>query len=212
MEHAPILPGGLSPEALDTLAMHGLRELAGAPIAKTARALAHFDREQLGIAIEIMVALLDAADGDPDAETGNDVEDDFVLTPGAMERAISDPRIDIVDQDQGAYVEWHTKPANRRRSGQSEFTIGHEDDEDDDPAEEDDDSGQCDEDGVNTLGDLAMHALQSSGPGCDLADPGGQCTEDEISSGNPYFGRTGPGCAISDNDCEHDGREREQGY
>lgn len=177
-----------------------------------ARILARHDRPAIEAFLAIAIDLLDTLDGDPDAETGNDVEDDFALTDGAIERAISEPRVDCVDQDEGAYVEWHTKPANRRRCGQSEFTLGHEDDEDDDPAEEDDDSGQCDEDGINTLGDLAMHALQSPGPGCDLADPGGQCTEDEISSGNPYFGRTGPGCAISDNDYERDGREREQGY
>jgi hypothetical protein len=209
MEHTPILPAGLSPEALDTLAMHGLRELAGAPIAKTARALAHFDREQLGIAIEIMVALLDAADGDPDAETGNDVEDDFELTNGAVQRSPG-PGCAVTDLPEQAYVEWHTMRGSQKRG--PNILVGHEDDEDDDPAEEDDDSGQCDEDGINTLGDLAMHALQSPGPGWDLSDPGGQCTEDEISSGNPYFGRTGPGCSISDNDGEHDGREHEQGY
>ena len=65
---------GISPAMLDTLAAQGLRELAHAPIAKVARALAHFDREQLGIAIEVMVAMLDASDGDPDAEEDDPAE------------------------------------------------------------------------------------------------------------------------------------------
>jgi hypothetical protein len=177
-----------------------------------ARILARHDRPAIEAFLAIAIDLLDTLDGDPDAETGNDVEDDFVLTDGAIERAISDPRIDSVDQDEGAFVEWHTKPSNRLRSGQAEFTLGHEDDEDDDPAEEDDDSGQCDEDGINTLGDLAMHALQSPGPGCSISDEDGQSNEDEVAYGNPYFGRKGAGCEISDPDSEHDGREPERAY
>ena len=42
------------------------------------------------------------------------------------------------------------------------------------------------------------------GPGCEISDAAeedddpGQCTEDEASSGNPFFGMRGPGCTISD--------------
>jgi hypothetical protein len=111
-------------------------------------------------------------DGDPDEESGNDVEDDFELTPAAIERAVREPAVDFADQDAGAYVEWHDKPANLRRHGQGEVLLGHEDDEEDDPA--------------------------------------GQCTEDEISCGRPFFGRSGAGCELSDpGGCEHDGREPE---
>jgi hypothetical protein len=72
MEHTRITPPAgaeqLPPDMLDTLAHHGLRELLFAPIPKVARALAGFDRDQLGTAIEVMIAMLDAADGDTDAE------------------------------------------------------------------------------------------------------------------------------------------------
>jgi hypothetical protein len=39
------------------------------------RILAQFDRQKLGAAIEVMIALLDVADGDPDAEPCGDEED-----------------------------------------------------------------------------------------------------------------------------------------
>lgn len=65
---APIAPIPLSQDIVDALALHGLRELLFAPIPKLAVALAHLDRDQLGQAIEVMIAMLDAADGDPDAE------------------------------------------------------------------------------------------------------------------------------------------------
>lgn len=78
MEHAPILPASASPapfaaiplpvEVQSALALHGLRELLFAPIPVLAEALAHLDKEQLGQAIEVMIAMLDATDGDPDVE------------------------------------------------------------------------------------------------------------------------------------------------
>lgn len=57
--------------------------------------------------------------------------------------------------------------------------------DDDDPAEEDDPSGQCDEDGINTN----LTAQWASRPGCAISDP----DEDDNS------------------DCEHDGREEDDG-
>lgn len=41
----------------------------------------------------------------------------------------------------------------------------------DDDAEEDDPSGQCDEDGINTYGDLVMYGVRYAGPGCAISDP-----------------------------------------
>jgi hypothetical protein len=41
--------------------------------------------------------------------------------------------------------------------------------------------------------------VTGDGPGCKLGDPGGQCTEDEISAFRPEdFAHHGPGCPISD--------------
>jgi hypothetical protein len=121
--------------------------------------LSRFDRQHLEAFMEVAVELMDVIDGDPDAETGNDVEDDFVLTPQAIDRAISDPAIDFVDQDGGAWVEWHTMRGSQKRG--ANFTLGHEDDEEDDPP------GQCDEDGINTDFALAL----GGGPGCKISDP-----------------------------------------
>jgi hypothetical protein len=121
--------------------------------------LDRFNRDELGHTIEVLIALLDIWDGDPDAETGNDVEDDFMLTANAVERATSDPSVDCVDQDAGAYVEWHTMRGSQK--GGPNTLAGHEDDEEDDPA------GQCDEDGINTK----RSAVLCSGPGCTISDP-----------------------------------------
>jgi hypothetical protein len=156
---------------LETFAHHGLRELLFAPIPKVARALAHFDRAQLGTAIEVMIAMLDAADGDPDVESGNDVEDDFALTDNAVERAVSDPAVDCVDQDAGAYVEWHTRPSSLKRQAKAEILAGHEDDEEDD-------------------------AVEANGDEQDTNN-----AEDELTAGvPPGFGGRGAGCSLSDGD------------
>lgn len=189
MEHTPILPKGapLPAGMIDTLAMQGLQSLLHAPIAKVARVFADFDREQISAAVEIMVALLDATDGDPDLENATDLEDDFALSPIAAGFGADGPGCSIADTDAGAYVEWHTKPANLRRNGQAEILPGHEDDEDDDPAEEDDDSGD------NAYEDEPagyMPTRWGYGPGCPISDPGGGEHEggDEIYRTPPRYG------------------------
>ena len=63
-----------------------------------AAALRRFDRTQIDCAIEVLIAVLDAADGDPDAETGNDLEDDFALSPRAIYMA-DGPGCEITDPD-----------------------------------------------------------------------------------------------------------------
>lgn len=68
------------------------------------------------------------------------------------------------------------------QKGGPNILAGHEDD---DPGEEDDPSGQCDEDGINTN----LTAQWASRPGCAISDP----DEDDNS------------------DCEHDGREEDDG-
>lgn len=109
-----------------------------APLAAVARALSGFNREQLGSAIEVLIALLDVADPEPDLEE-NDLEDSFVLSPSAQHSGtgagcqISDPG--GTDEDANgdpAWAEWHTVPNSTRRAGKL-LALDHEDAEDDDP-------------------------------------------------------------------------------
>ncbi|MFA7587541.1 MAG: hypothetical protein WCY11_15340 [Novosphingobium sp.] len=62
---------------------------------------ATFDRDTLASAVEVLVAVLDAMDGDPDQEDATDLEDDFALSPMAILGVdagpgckLSDPRED----------------------------------------------------------------------------------------------------------------------
>jgi hypothetical protein len=102
-----------------------------------AKILNRHSPHEIAEAIELLIDVLDILGGDPDAETGNDLEDDFTLTANAIERATSTPRVDCVDQDGVGYVEWHTLPSARRRSGAIDGQhcgdhLVEEDDEDDD--------------------------------------------------------------------------------
>lgn len=55
-----------------------------APAAAIMRVLARFDREQIEMAAEVLIALLDLRDGDPDAETCA-TEDDFTPMPAEVD-------------------------------------------------------------------------------------------------------------------------------
>jgi hypothetical protein len=183
MEHTRILPDGaapaptgafpLAPAMIDTLAHHGLRELLFAPIPKVARALAGFDRDQLGVAIEVMIAMLDAADGDPDAENGNDVEDEFALSPNALVSAEGTPGCPVADPADPSFTEWHTRGRRKDNPGIHDVRgyEAHEDAEYDDPAE-----AVGDEEDTNNA-------------------------EDELAAGvPPGFGGRCAGCSLSDGD------------
>lgn len=130
------------------------------PMPAVARIMARYDREKLSAFITVAIDLLDTLAGDPEAEELQ-LEDGFVT---------HDPM--FAEQELGgkdaAYIEWHTKPGNLRRNGQSEILPSqNEDDEEDDP------SGVHDEDGINT-----MIALSTGyGPGCTISDPDG-CEHD----------------------------------
>ena len=144
--------------------MSALLQFPSAPptMPAVARIMARYDRAKLAAFIAVAIDLLDTLDGDPEAEE-LPLEDAFVQ---------HDPH--FAEQEEGgkdaSFVEWHTKHGNLRRKGQAEILpTQNEDDEEDDP------SGQCDEDGINTLLGLST----GSGPGCTMSDP----------------------------DCEHDGRE-----
>lgn len=122
------------------------------PVPAVLAILNRFNRDELGNTIEVLVALLDIWDGEPD------LEDD-------------DPAEAAGDEQDAAYVEWHTKPSNSRRSGQPEILASdNEDDEEDDPAEEDDEPGQNTEDELSS-GKYA-YGWHDYGPGCEIADAG----------------------------------------
>lgn len=111
----------------DAPALQDLRHLLFAPLPRVARALSGFDRAQLGAAIEVMIALLDAADADPEAEAEdvagetvtliadpdvlpeegesdadleeNDLEDGFCFSHIALAGAHEGPGCNISDPD-----------------------------------------------------------------------------------------------------------------
>lgn len=122
------------------------------PVPAVMSILNRFNRDELGHTIEVLIALLDLWDGDPDTEDATDLEDDHALSPLALQGAECGPGCAVADQDAASYVEWHTVPANLRRKGQPCILAGHEDDEDDDPREEDGEDAEHDgrepEDGV----------------------------------------------------------------
>ena len=105
-----------------------------------------FDRNTIASAVEVLVAVLDAMDGDTDVEPNGDEEDS-----------------DGDERGDPAYLEWHTRGSHKMdRHGAERLArdlhshILHEDAEDDDPAEDDDHSGQRDEDECNTGGDPGL--------------------------------------------------------
>ena len=92
------------------------------PMPAVARILARFERDQLAGFIAVALDLIDTLDGDADLEDNADRE-----------------ASDGDDQD-AAWVEWHTMHGPQKR-GHNRLA-GEEDDEDDDPPE-DDDSDRC---------------------------------------------------------------------
>ena len=144
-----------------------------------ARLLDRHSPGEIGAAIDILIDVLNLMGGDPEAETGDDLEDDFALSPIAIRYAERGPGCAISDQDAGSYIEWHTMRGSQKRG--PNILAGREDDEDDDPAEHGGDEADT-TNGEDEL--IAGAALQfrHRGPGCLISDSGG---------------------------CEHDGREPE---
>lgn len=154
---APIATIAADPVLMDALALQGLRELLFAPIPKLAAALAHLDREQLGQAIEVMVAMLDAADGDPDAEpvtwtedpvaqhdayAHDDDEDDDPagqcdedgINSGEHLIYAAGPGCTISDAPDPSVTEWHTRGRHKLHdglTGVNGWRLGEDDEEDD---------------------------------------------------------------------------------
>jgi hypothetical protein len=151
MEHSPILPAGVPVEAAERFLPTGVGIEA---ISAVARALNGFNRDQLGSAIEVLIALMDVADGDPDAEVEDaggetvpvladpEFEDEDTHDPDLEENGLEDgfwlhpdlgsgPGCEIADHGEQAYVEWTTLRPHQKRG--LNVLAGHEDDEDDDP-------------------------------------------------------------------------------
>lgn len=127
------------------------------PMPAVARILGQFDRDKLGAAIEVMIALLDITEPDPDAEPSTWPEDVRAVD---RERLPDDSEA-VGDEDDAAWIEWHALNRSQRRSANQ--TAGQEDDEDDGDAE---DGGFAEDE------PCTMFAAMKSGPGCCIADTG----------------------------------------
>lgn len=127
------------------------------PMPAVARILGQFDRDKLGAAIEVMIALLDLTQPDTEAEPMTWPEDcraiDCAHLPDDSESA--------GDEDDAAWIEWHAMHPNQRRGPNR--TAGQEDDE----AAGDEEDGDFAEDEP-----CARFAELLDGPGCSVADPG----------------------------------------
>jgi len=102
--------------------------------------LSTFDRGTLASAVEVLVAVLDAMD--PPSED----DPNFGTVADGLAGDAFDGEPDDGAKGDIAWVEWTTKPANLRRSGQHEIIpTWHEDDEEDDAPEEDDNDSAVDD-------------------------------------------------------------------
>jgi hypothetical protein len=129
--------------------------------------LNRFNRDELGNAIEVLVALLDIWDGDPDDQDTSDAEDDFALTGLANAYAQRNgPGCFISDIGETAYVEWDKLSPSLK----GVRNITGRDNEDD---EEDNEDCGLDEGEP----DYVRVRDHDGGAGCPIADPGG-CEHD----------------------------------
>lgn len=89
---AVTLPGRMLPGTIFWPSDHfAPSDIGIEPLSAVARALAGFNRDQLGSAVEVLIALMDAADGDPDAE----IED----PAGETVPVIDDPELPAEEDD-----------------------------------------------------------------------------------------------------------------
>jgi hypothetical protein len=97
------------------------------------RLLRRHSPHEIAEAVEVLIDVLDLLGGDPDAEDCTDAEDDFALSPNAEGFGANCASGDPLDQDAGAYAEWHTLSVAQRKAGACLVdACGHEDDEEDD--------------------------------------------------------------------------------
>ena len=122
----------------------------GVRLAQFMRVASDLDQVEIGVAIDTLIARLDAAAGDPDMEDGGDDE------PSGDERDASFP-------------EWTTRRRGRIEGARDAcpYAMQHEDAEDCDPGEDDGDA----EDANGAEDDFMHHAFTGDqGAGCPVAD------------------------------------------
>jgi hypothetical protein len=80
------------------------------------RILERFPRRELEGFILVAIELLDTLDGDPEAEDGTDLEDDFALTPNAELSGEGAPGCPIADAHDPSWIEWNKRGRNKLRT------------------------------------------------------------------------------------------------
>jgi hypothetical protein len=138
-----------------------------APAAPLMRLLASFDRQKVEAFAEISVALLDMYDApaDPDEPSFETQQSDG--RPGDPEDHESGG-----DEEEAAWIEWHTQHAGTRSQCQ---IAGHEDDEEDDPREDGGDTEPNGDEADYSMAEdepVSASAVLDRGAGCPIGDPG----------------------------------------
>lgn len=153
MQHSPIFPAGAS---LESIGRFLPSNIGIAPLAAVARALGGFNREQLGSAIEVLIALLDVASGDPDAEPATWPEAIEVRTQGEQLPEDSEA---VGDEADISAIEWSSAKPYQRKAAHMEAG-NHEDDE----------LIGDEQDGDDAEDEECALAKVPNGPGCPIAD------------------------------------------
>lgn len=205
MEQTPISP---AESAVDALARFLPPDIGIAPLIAVTRALAGFNRDQLGGTIEVLVALLDAVDGDPDAEADDRggetvaIVDNPDLPP---EEGEDDPDLEqTFDED-----DWYEHAASGPGCPVSDPGGAGEGEDDERDGTDEGDISWAE---WHTLPAASRRAGRTDGTSADGwvqaihedtedDDPAGQRDEDGVNTELwALRGDHGPGCTISDPD------------
>ena len=133
------------------------QQIGTAPMPAVARILARFDRPTLEAFLTVAVDLLDTLDSDPDAEQSTWPEE---IEAREHDASLPEDSEAIGDEQDTAYIEWHTKPGNRRK-GQAETIAGEEDDE----------TVGAEDDFAPSGGCFTLGRGWPAGAGCPIGDP-----------------------------------------
>ncbi len=93
-----------------------------------ARILARHDRQRLAAFVTVALDLMDAMDGDGEAEPSTWPE---AIEARQQDEGLPEDSESIGDDEDAAWIEWHTMRGSQKPG--ANLTAGHEDDEDDDP-------------------------------------------------------------------------------
>lgn len=133
------------------------QQIGIAPAPALMAILSRFDRPTLEAFLSVAVDLLDTLDPDPDAEQSTWLE---AIEAREHDAGLPEDSEAGGDEQDAAYIEWHTKPANRRK-GRSETIEGEEDDETVSAEDEFHPNG----------GSFALGRGWPAGCGCPISDP-----------------------------------------